>query len=162
MSDFIPDPGAGFERLTSKYNYNRWARGFKTVAKLKGVWSLINGEEKILGKSFLYGCHPEGYDDDLRSICKSCFRHTQLYTAQNVRVQTALGLLEFWVEPDIRYAIETYTCPRAAWLFLEDHYKLANERARIVAEVTLTKLRLHDCKNMTDYLREHHLLRADI
>ncbi|KIV77882.1 hypothetical protein PV11_09660 [Exophiala sideris] len=140
MSDFVPDPEAGFERLTGEANYSRWTRGFETLAKLKGVWSLFTGEEDIIQKTSPI---------------------TQDYTAQNVRVQVALGLLEFWVEPDIRYDINTQTCPRITWMYLEDEYRNA-DIARTIAGDALHKLQLCDCKDMADYLRKHRMLRADL
>ncbi|KAI1613681.1 hypothetical protein EDD36DRAFT_417552 [Exophiala viscosa] len=159
MSDLTPDPEAGFERLVGKSNYARWARGFQTIAKLKGVWSLVSGKEKVLEESYLYGHHSKEYFD---LNCTKCFERNQTYTAQNVRVQTAQGLLEFWVNPDIRYEIKSEQCPSDASWHLEEVYKMEDEDAIRLAYEALNGLHLKDFKNMSEYLKEHRLVRADL
>lgn len=162
MSDILPNHEAGFERLYGQANYSRWACGIESMAKLKGVWSLISGEEEIMDKADFYICKNKAREDLVRGLCHTCLRRTQVYISQHVRVQTAQGLLEYWVDPTIRYDIKGHTSPRDTWLFLENQYKTEDATAEASARMALKNLRFGNCYNMADYLERHPRIRANI
>ncbi|KIW96664.1 uncharacterized protein Z519_02055 [Cladophialophora bantiana CBS 173.52] len=134
MSDFFPDAGAGFERLTGYVNYNRWVHDFRTIAEYKMVWELISQGRANNG----------------------------LEHAGSAKPMFALGLLKYWVDPAIRECLDKFNDAHEAWKYLEQRYKMDDGLVIKLATKSIQKLRLKRSHTVTEYVKQLELLRHRI
>ena len=160
MADSLRDSGRGITRLIGQVNYNRWARGFRLLAKSKYVWFYFTTE------------HDNRYGGSNRFDANG-----QLYRVpHSVGRRQAMQLLLFSVDTALRGELEQFLqvpshfppnsmeegYPYEAWKYLQEKYQMSSALATELATIKMDGLYLPDFNNVTEYLKEFQLLSQDI
>lgn len=173
------DSGLDLQRLRGQDNYSAWARDFKLLAGLKGVWDFYTGEEPILQKPLrsTYNIKPHkvaelsqtGEEEmidpptsDTTSYIAQYKLEMEEYERNQKKLRIARSLLAYWVDPSIRGRIQAKVSPKEAWEWLQEQYKMHGSRALDLALSRFEKCTLESSKGIQDYINKLEGIRLDI
>lgn len=176
-------------KLVGKINYFNWRRYSDRAHKIKGTWNLLTGEEPVrpepkMKDYFIYApatppsTPTEGDTAETTANNKKEARGpfdsnltlagwqigVKKWEAQQERVQLAKEIILNSVSPSIATELqdEDMNTPNLMARYIRQIYGVTDEFARQRLLDDVRKLKLSNCKNMTDYLNQHRELRLDL
>lgn len=156
MPDTLAAPDVGIFLLESPSNFAAWSRDIQAIARHKGLWDLISGEEKILERP---------YRDDQTDYQKSEQSHRYLldgFKEQQERIRLASTMIIYSVAPSIRRSIFHFTKPQEMYEDLKKQFQVSDYRAREAARTRMDSIRLSLDKSLSSLIDELVQCKLDI
>ncbi|KAJ9605021.1 hypothetical protein H2200_010410 [Cladophialophora chaetospira] len=152
MADLLKDYQINLEPLRGQLNYQQWTQDFQAVAQMKGFWEYFTGGQPSIIQPSDRTHEKKNHKGEV-SGCFRCEADMKAWQEEKIKIQQAIGLLRYSVEPAIRCDIPISVAgPQEAWKLIEERYKPYGEHAQELAEAKMNSIHFDQCTDVSTYL----------